>query len=238
VSSLGKESAPRTADGAFPVLLYTALSLTLYHYVLSGRVFALVLPRVTHPLGLFAWWVGGIVILWIVVPLIIGRRLGFALSELGLSFGELRKWLWVFGVLYLVMVAGVLWASRQPAFLRTYPLLHVPDPAQWTWSVLLVYWTLYAIQFIGVEVFFRGFMVFTLHPRFGSAAIAVMVIPYTTIHFGKPMAESLGAIVAGVVLGWLALRARSIWGGVALHVAIAITMDCLAMWNGAGVGWP
>jgi CAAX protease family protein len=228
----------RTADSAFVVLLYTALSLVLYEYVLRGGMYRKVFPNVTHPLGPFAWWVGGIVVLWIVIPLLIGRRLGFSLPALGLSFGTLRRWLWVFGALYLAMLIGLLWASRQPSFLQTYPLLRVRDPAQWTWTVLLVYWTLYIIQFVGVEVFFRGFMIFTLHPRFGNAAIAVMVIPYTTIHFGKPMAESLGAIVAGVVLGWLALRARSIWGGVALHVAIAMTMDCLAMGNPAGVGWP
>lgn len=232
------DSGFRPSNSALPVLFYTALSLTFYEYLLRGSVFRRVFPDVTHPLGLFAWWVGGIVVLWIVVPLIMGRRLGFSFAELGLALGTLRRWMWVFAVLYLIMLIGVLWASRQPSFLRTYPLLHVTDPAQWTWTVLLAYWTLYIIQFVAVEFFFRGFMLFTLHPRVGDAAIAVMVIPYTTIHFGKPMAESLGAIVAGAVLGWLALRARSIWGGVGLHVAIAITMDCLAMASNTGVGWP
>ena len=37
----------------------------------------------------------------------------------------------------------------------------------------------------------------------GSHAIFVMVVPYVMIHFGKPMLETVGAIIAGVVLGLL-----------------------------------
>jgi membrane protease YdiL (CAAX protease family) len=49
------------------------------------------------------------------------------------------------------------------------------------------------------------------------------------IHYGKPMAETYGAIIAGVVLGTLAMRTRSIWGGVLVHCAVAISMDVLAL---------
>jgi hypothetical protein len=41
----------------------------------------------------------------------------------------------------------------------------------------------------------------------------------------------MGAIVAGCVLGFLALRHRSIWWGVALHYAIALSMDLLSIFN-------
>ena len=43
--------------------------------------------------------------------------------------------------------------------------------------------------------------------------------------------ETLGALVAGTILGYLALRTRSIWPGVLLHGGIALTMDVLAMWQ-------
>jgi membrane protease YdiL (CAAX protease family) len=59
----------------------------------------------------------------------------------------------------------------------------------------------------------------------------VMVVPYCMIHYGKPMPETLGAIVAGIVLGTLAMRTRSIWGGVLIHIAVAITMDMMAVAN-------
>lgn len=63
----------------------------------------------------------------------------------------------------------------------------------------------------------------------GSTAIFVMVVPYTMIHFTKPFPETLGAIVAGIVLGTLALRTRSIFGGVAIHTAAGWSMDFFAL---------
>jgi uncharacterized protein len=54
-------------------------------------------------------------------------------------------------------------------------------------------------------------------------------VPYCMIHFSKPLPEALGAIVAGVVLGTLSLRTGSILGGAMLHVAVAVTMDVLAL---------
>ena len=49
-----------------------------------------------------------------------------------------------------------------------------------------------------------------------------MIVPYCMIHYGKPMPETLGAIVAGLILGTLAMRTRSIWGGVLIHIGVAI----------------
>ena len=37
------------------------------------------------------------------------------------------------------------------------------------------------------------------------------------------------AIGAGLILGTLAMRTRSIWGGVLIHVGVAMTMDVLAL---------
>ncbi len=48
------------------------------------------------------------------------------------------------------------------------------------------------------------------------------------MHIGKPEAEVLGAVVAGLVLCYLAMRSRSIWPGVLLHSLVASTMDFFA----------
>jgi len=56
-----------------------------------------------------------------------------------------------------------------------------------------------------------------------------MLIPYCMIHFQKPLLETFGAIVAGLILGLLALRTRSIWGGATIHVAVATSMDVAAL---------
>ena len=92
------------------------------------------------------------------------------------------------------------------------------------------YWeAMYAIQFLSLEFFFRGFMLQGLRRAFGSGAIVVMMVPYCMIHYGKPMPETFGAIGAGLILGTLAMRTRSIWGGVMIHVGVAWTMDLLAV---------
>jgi membrane protease YdiL (CAAX protease family) len=49
------------------------------------------------------------------------------------------------------------------------------------------------------------------------------------IHFGKPFLETLAAVLAGIVLGTLALRTRSIWSGFLIHVSVAISMDVAAL---------
>ena len=72
-------------------------------------------------------------------------------------------------------------------------------------------------------------MLFTVARYVGSYAIFIMVIPYVMIHFGKPFAETIGAIIAGIALGTLALRTRSIFGGVLIHVTVALSMDVLAI---------
>jgi len=65
--------------------------------------------------------------------------------------------------------------------------------------------------------------------RIGFAAVFVAVVPYTMIHFHKPMPEAIAAIIGGIILGYLSLKTRSIWWGVAIHVAVAGTMDVLAL---------
>jgi membrane protease YdiL (CAAX protease family) len=229
---------PRAWDPTIVVLLYTAVALIIAEYLFIPPHFREFFPAVEHPLGTFLWWVGGLLVVWVAVPLWLARRVGFGVHDLGLGLGALRSKLWIYGALYLLVFVPVLLASREDAFLATYPLIRVREPASWTWGVLLWYWLIYAVQFACVEFFFRGFLIFTLRPRMGYVAIAVMVVPYTMIHFHKPMPEALGAVVAGLVLGWLAFRTESIWGGVALHVAVALTMDALAMAHGGGVRWP
>jgi membrane protease YdiL (CAAX protease family) len=86
-------------------------------------------------------------------------------------------------------------------------------------------------SFFSLEFFFRGFVLQTLKYSLGSMAVPVMVIPYTMIHFSKPLPECIGAIIAGLVLGFLSLKTNRIWGGVLLHVAVAISMDVLALWR-------
>ncbi len=57
------------------------------------------------------------------------------------------------------------------------------------------------------------------------------MLPYCMIHFCKPMAETIGAIAAGIVLGTLSFKSKNIWLGVAVHYSVAITMDICALYQ-------
>lgn len=177
----------------------------------------------------FAWWSLGLVLLWILVPMLWARHLGITARDLGWKLGGLGSKLWIYALLYLPVGVAVTWAARRPDFLATYPMLRPDQAEHWSWCLLLLFWLLYALQFVAVEFFFRGYLLFGLERHFGRAAIAVMVVPYCMIHYHKPLPEAGAAIIAGLVLGWLALETRSLWGGVLLHVAVALSMDLAAL---------
>ncbi len=118
--------------------------------------------------------------------------------------------------------------SFTPAFLKKYPFYKQAADSYVTFFI----WELsYGLQFFMLEFFFRGFILFALARYIGSYAIFVMTIPYVMIHFRKPLPETCGAIIAGVALGTLALRTRSIYGGIILHVAIAWSMDLFTLYH-------
>ena len=132
--------------------------------------------------------------------------------------------------LYLGMLALVLplafAVSFTEAFQRTYP--KYPNAAVSLWG-FAAWEFIYALQFFLLEFFFRGFLLFSLARHMGSVAIFVMVVPYAMIHFGKPPAECIGSVIAGIALGTIALRTRSIYGGVLVHCGVAIGMDLFAL---------
>lgn len=157
----------------------------------------------------------------IVVKLVFRERL----RDWGLSPQGYFRHLWIYALLYIPVAAAVAVVSFTPAFQQNYPFYKTAYSMQ----DLLVWEAFYAMQFFTLEFFFRGFMLNGLKERFGSGAILMMVVPYCMIHFQKPFLETLGAIIAGLILGILALRTRSIWGGATIHVAVATSMDMAAL---------
>lgn len=210
------------------VLVTSALALTFIQFAQGGPTPTWLAEATTPDFARLLRWglvnvVGYIAIPWLAVRFVLGDR--FADYGLGRPGpGGWRPYAWLFAL----SVPFVVLASFQPAFQAKYPFYSLaPDEALWPWFVL--WWLLYAAQFLGVELFFRGFMVHGLAPRFGIGSVFAMVVPYVMIHFTKPLLEALAALVGGVVLGFLSLKTRSIWWGVAIHVAIAFLMDALAL---------
>ena len=91
----------------------------------------------------------------------------------------------------------------------------------------------YALRYIAIELFFRGFLLLGLERFLGRAVLMPMVTLYAFWHFGKPLPEAIGSIFAGYILGVIALRTRSIIGGIIVHVGVALGMDLAAHLQGA-----
>jgi membrane protease YdiL (CAAX protease family) len=185
-----------------------------------------------YQLGSFGWWSGSKVVGYLVVPLVAARLMRMPLADLGLSTKGFAKHAWIYGVLYLAILPVVVGASFTPAFQATYPFYKL---AARSWTDFVAWELMYASTFLALEVFFRGFLLFPLKRALGAYAIFVMIVPYCMIHFHKPIAEVVGAIFAGIVLGTLAMVTRSVWCGVLIHISVAWTMDLCAMLQVYGV---
>jgi membrane protease YdiL (CAAX protease family) len=145
------------------------------------------------------------------------------LCDFGFQTGNVR-----FGIRFvLICIPILIWSayvgSANSAMQAEYPL------AKSTMGHLDLFLTVesfYLLYYLSWEFFFRGFMLFGLEKRFGSlAAILIQTIPSAIVHIGKPASESFGAIFAGLVFGYLAIRTRSIYYPLILHAVVGISTD-------------
>ncbi len=194
-------------------------------YAISEPLGALIDPY--HRLLLSLSWVAGSVTCYFIIPALVARFwLGLSLADCYLTPNDYWKHLPFYALLFLPVGLAVLAVAHTPNFQAHYPFYdHAtgwPDRIAWELG--------YALQFFGLEFFFRGFMLRGVVAEMGSMGVMVMMIPYAMIHFGKPLPECLGSILSGLVLGTLAMNTKSIWGGVTIHVAVAWLMDGAALW--------
>lgn len=172
----------------------------------------------------------------------LGRRHALSFRDQGLGLGDWRFGLKTVGLLFALMLPFVAVAATQASFVRQYPLSPLVaqqgvaflrgQPAMI--GLLLVYELGYVLYFFSWEFFFRGFLTLGLARFIGPIAIAVQTLPFALLHVGKPQPEVLGSIVAGLALGWLALRTRSMFWGWVLHAGVALSMDFFALAARAG----
>jgi hypothetical protein len=134
--------------------------------------------------------------------------------------------------LLLLMLPLLISASFLESFQRQYPMyktnsahLVMGIPA---WSTALMYEIAYGLDFITVELLFRGFFVIGMVKVMGRHAIVPMAVIYCMLHFGKPAGEAISSIFGGYILGVIALRTNSIWGGIIVHMGIAWLMEVIA----------
>lgn len=178
------------------------------------------------------WWVFVSVIFYFAIPALFVKFVQKRnLSEIGLNLSIEKGFIKLLAVCIGVMLPIVYFMSLTASFSAKYPFLKVYNGEPYLSSILLIWELVYFLQFFGLEFFFRGFLVHSLKPSLGSYAILAMTVPYTMIHFQKPMPETLAAIIAGLFLGWVSFRNGNIWLGLGLHCTVAFSMDILALYN-------
>ena len=178
------------------------------------------------PLLRVIFWSLGAFTFYVAIPgLVVRRVFGHRLRDYGLNARGFVRHLPLYLGLFLPVAALVFVVAGSADFQAKYPLFKEYGST----AELLVWEAFYALQFFSLEFFFRGFLIHGVKDRLGVLAVFAMVMPYVMIHFSKPLYETVGAIVAGSVLGLLSLSTRSIAGGVLIHVGIAWSMDLAAI---------
>lgn len=228
----------------FVSLVLCGIILTVQEYY-GGRGYfdTIIMPKLTaydahHPEVLklykynelygFGWWVVSRVLGYVVVPFplwkIIFRK--DSLLDLGLRTKGFFDHAWIYGLFLAVVLPAMLIVARQDDFGTYYPFY---KQSSRSWFDFLCWEGMYFVQFFALEMFFRGFWLGVLRRSLGSGAIFVMAVPYCMIHYGKPYLEANGAIIAGIALGSLSMKTKSIYQGFLVHITVAGLMDWLSL---------
>ncbi|MCJ8313754.1 MAG: CPBP family intramembrane metalloprotease [Saccharospirillaceae bacterium] len=169
----------------------------------------------------------------IIIPLIVFYMLYekrhlehfFGIRQKGVDF---TPYFWMF----MIMAVVIFIASGQQSFLKYYPEVkrsHYIQVAQYLgisqYITLLIYEFFYMSSFIIVEVLYRGVLIFTMVRFLGKYAIYPMICVYCLLHLGKPLNEAISSFFGGFVLGVLAIQYKNIYGGIAIHMGIALLME-------------
>ena len=132
-------------------------------------------------------------------------------------------------LMLLCMLPLIAAASTQADFLMMYPkiksVLHIGNTIHLSWIHKLLFELSYGSDFLGIEIFFRGFLILAFIKWAGMDAILPMTCFYCTIHFGKPLGECISSYFGGMLLGIVVYNTRSIYGGLIVHLGIAWMME-------------
>lgn len=164
-------------------------------------------------------------------------------ARFGLTLGESRR-LWLIVVLLFAgLLVLMIPASRWQVFQDYYPIFRqfapefgvvfssYPKTNPWVIAPWLMIFAevSYGMYLFCWEFFFRGYLLFGLARAIGSWAVIVQAVAFGFLHLGKPIPEVVASFVAGILLGWIAVKARSFIPCFLLHWAAALTFDVLVI---------
>ena len=148
------------------------------------------------------------------------------IRDFGLRTKGFYDHVWIYGLFLAVVIPAMVVVAQAPDFGTYYPFY---KNSSRSWFDFLAWEAMYFVQFFALEMFFRGFWLGVLRKSLGSGAIFAMAVPYCMIHYGKPYLEANGAIIAGIALGSLSMKTKSIYQGFLVHITVAGLMDWLSL---------
>mgnify|MGYP005838192559 CR=1 FL=1 len=171
------------------------------------------------------WFIGDFVTFFVFPILIIRLFFKEKLTNYGLQVGDYKTGLNITLIFILIMLPLIWFASSSSSFANVYP--HLASVRE-SWEIFLIYELGLVIYMLAWEFVWRGYMLFGLYEKFGFYSIFIQMIPFVILHNGKPMLETFGSILAGLALGILALRTKSIFYCVLAHMSVMFSMDLIS----------
>lgn len=127
--------------------------------------------------------------------------------------------------LLILMLPLIMGASLLNDFLKYYPRVARLYLEPNDWLRYLIFELFYGSDFIYIELFFRGFLILAFAQFIGAESILLAAVIYCSIHFGKPLGETISSFFGGLVLGTITYHTKSIKGGIFIHVGVAWLME-------------
>lgn len=140
-------------------------------------------------------------------------------------------------ILLLLIAPFIFWASTTAGFLAQYPIYKANFAAAYlkipNWVTAAIFELFYGIDFVFVELFFRGFLIILIGRYFGPQVVILAASIYCLFHLGKPVGETISSFFGGMLLGIFSYYSRSIYGGIVLHLGVAYMMELFAYFQGS-----
>jgi uncharacterized protein len=129
----------------------------------------------------------------------------------GFTVGNWRVGLRLTMIVWLAAAPILYWAAHTPTMADYYSTYDQPP-----WDIVLTA----AIDLIGWEFVFRGFLLFALYRVAGPSAVLLQAVPFAIAHFTKPPLETLSTIFGGTLFGWVAWRTDSFLYAFLIHLFV------------------
>jgi len=190
-------------------------------FILTGLILLLVNYHIQ--VEGFAGWVLMSTFFFSIIPILTVLLLKIKFNEIGLSLESWKKFIPVSLMILFLSTPLIIYASKRSDFMNYYPIWN-PGLLQLNF---LVTESIVLLLMFNNEFFFRGYLLFSLEPRFGNWAIFLQSIPYSLLHIGKLPIEVPYSFLAGLVFGYLALKYRSIFPVLLIHLGGSVFLDIL-----------